>query len=456
MLSPLTSRATCKLACEGIPNRCIPMDSFMSIREQFAAWYYKRRAEVGYARDLPKILTKGRLLQELKLPKLQANRFRRITFLGKGSTATVELVEDTHTNKRQCALKTMNLKGLYKSSYKDGYVSIIVEDRDGEPNHMPRIRWSRRRNNKSRKRYRELKRDAKKFLSDSISSNLEGLKTEIHILNELRECEYVVDFYDSVLDPISKNVLICTEYCDVSLDCFMGEKRMLGFEELQVISTCILLGLREIHRLGYAHLDVKPHNILLKKNGKVKLCDFGSAVKIGDLPVSLTVGTTVFASPELHFSLFNQTGCFSSDTVFDGMNVDENAFTNSPEQIVKSDVWALGITMLLLSIGKSNFFSFKKSNLDGWDSVLEELISSISSQNGVGTDNTTFLQYMKQHHSNNIIEELRMYPNMGTDFVDFLEKALVIKRSARATVDELIGSIFIDSRENAGDFLCLS
>jgi len=138
------------------------------------------------------------------------------------------------------------------------------------------------------------------------------------------------------------------------------------------------------------------------------------------------------------------------------MNVDENAFTNSPEQIVKSDVWALGITMLLLSIGKSNFFSFKKSNLDGWDSVLEELISSISSQNGVGTDNTTFLQYMKQHHSNNIIEELRMYPNMGTDFVDFLEKALVIKRSARATVDELIGSIFIDSRENAGDFLCLS
>jgi len=39
----------------------------------------------------------------------------------------------------------------------------------------------------------------------------------------------------------------------------------------------ILLGLSEIHRLDIVHLDIKPGNILLGKNGNYKLGDLGMA-----------------------------------------------------------------------------------------------------------------------------------------------------------------------------------
>ena len=43
------------------------------------------------------------------------------------------------------------------------------------------------------------------------------------------------------------------------------------------IASEILPILKSLHGLGYVHRDVKPHNIMIDKNGRARLIDFGLA-----------------------------------------------------------------------------------------------------------------------------------------------------------------------------------
>lgn len=67
------------------------------------------------------------------------------------------------------------------------------------------------------------------------------------------------------------------------------------------IAFQIALGLREAHRAGIIHRDVKPANIMVTRDDRVKILDFGVA-KLGsgaDLTTAgTTVGTTAYMSPE--------------------------------------------------------------------------------------------------------------------------------------------------------------
>ena len=43
----------------------------------------------------------------------------------------------------------------------------------------------------------------------------------------------------------------------------------------------IVVGLRDLHELGFVHRDVKPENVLITRTGHIKLVDFGSAARLG-------------------------------------------------------------------------------------------------------------------------------------------------------------------------------
>lgn len=77
------------------------------------------------------------------------------------------------------------------------------------------------------------------------------------------------------------------EHCRFSLRKFARLKRYESFEgltEKDVIrvlrDTC--LGLKGLHMLGIAHLDIKPENILLGMSDTFKLSDFGLARRISE------------------------------------------------------------------------------------------------------------------------------------------------------------------------------
>ncbi len=66
-------------------------------------------------------------------------------------------------------------------------------------------------------------------------------------------------------------------------------------------ATDALSGLAAIHDAGIVHRDIKPANLLLTKNGRVQVADFGLATKASDEVTRLgdpAVGTVAYMSPE--------------------------------------------------------------------------------------------------------------------------------------------------------------
>jgi len=75
----------------------------------------------------------------------------------------------------------------------------------------------------------------------------------------------------------------------------------LNIDSALSISTQILEGLGAAHRNGVVHRDLKPSNIMIDKNGRVYITDFGLAksIKVDDPSFTGTlVGTPQYISPE--------------------------------------------------------------------------------------------------------------------------------------------------------------
>lgn len=100
-------------------------------------------------------------------------------------------------------------------------------------------------------------------------------------------------------------------------------------EQLCVIYVAqALRGLKYMHGKGLVHGDIKADNILLTKEGKVKLVDFGTSAMLNAKQES-ALGTPFWMSPEV---------------------------INMEGAVPASDVWSLGCTIIELVDGKPPFY----------------------------------------------------------------------------------------------------
>ena len=60
-------------------------------------------------------------------------------------------------------------------------------------------------------------------------------------------------------------------YNRASINCFLS---------LSLSLSLSVAGLHDLHKLGFAHRDVKPDNVLITRSGHIKLVDFGSASRL--------------------------------------------------------------------------------------------------------------------------------------------------------------------------------
>ncbi len=77
----------------------------------------------------------------------------------------------------------------------------------------------------------------------------------------------------------------------------VAEKYDYDLDEVLTIFRQVCLGLEHIHRVGYVHADLKPHNILVTSDLRVRLIDFGFAAPIGEALNSFK-GTFGYIAPE--------------------------------------------------------------------------------------------------------------------------------------------------------------
>merc|ERR1711879_543784 len=76
----------------------------------------------------------------------------------------------------------------------------------------------------------------------------------------------------------------------------MGEPRSENEQKKLLLQICRAINI--LHSNKIAHMDIKPENILLDRDGNIKLADFGSCVHFDDTISESALTTILYSAPE--------------------------------------------------------------------------------------------------------------------------------------------------------------
>ncbi len=114
----------------------------------------------------------------------------------------------------------------------------------------------------------------------------------------------IVSIYDSVAGDRDEGIrpALVMEYVDGrTLRDFLDENGALESSDVVTLGTALCDALGAVHAAGLVHRDLTPSNVLLCRNGEVKLADFGIAKTDEATDLTATgalIGTARYLSPE--------------------------------------------------------------------------------------------------------------------------------------------------------------
>ena len=115
----------------------------------------------------------------------------------------------------------------------------------------------------------------------------------------------------------------------ITLKKYIEKKARLSYKEAVSIAIQVSMGIEVAHNNHIIHRDIKPQNIIISKDGKVKVTDFGIAkAATSNTITSNVMGSVHYTSPE------QARGGYSDE---------------------KSDIYSLGITMFEMLTGRVPF-----------------------------------------------------------------------------------------------------
>ena len=116
-----------------------------------------------------------------------------------------------------------------------------------------------------------------------------------------------------------------------TLRALLRERRWLPWQEALAVIDPVLAGLAAAHQAGIVHRDVKPENVLITGDGRVKVVDFGLArasAAVGTTRAGMIIGSVAYIAPE--------------------------QVTGAPSD-ARSDVYAAGIVLFEMLTGRQPF-----------------------------------------------------------------------------------------------------
>lgn len=136
------------------------------------------------------------------------------------------------------------------------------------------------------------------FNEDEESDNLRRFQREALSTTELIHPN-IVNIYDV---GEGERPYIVMEYVNgTDLKKYIQDNHPIPYSKVIKIMSQILSGISYAHRNGVIHRDIKPHNILIDKEGTVKITDFGIAVALSQNSITQTnsiLGSVQYISPE--------------------------------------------------------------------------------------------------------------------------------------------------------------
>eukprot|EP01012_Entosiphon_sulcatum_P024879 TRINITY_DN30142_c0_g1_i1.p1 TRINITY_DN30142_c0_g1~~TRINITY_DN30142_c0_g1_i1.p1 ORF type:complete len:379 (-),score=46.57 TRINITY_DN30142_c0_g1_i1:53-1189(-) len=203
---------------------------------------------------------------------------------------------------------------------------------------------------------------------------------------QLCKCDQVVNCIGSWYHPGEDTLWLVMELVPYTVHDLLAESGWhLTESRVARILRQVLLGLHQIHTCGRVHLDIKPANLLLSDDERVKIADFGTMVKIGDDCIQL--GDFAFMAPEVAHSH----GKFCA----------------------QNDTWGIGCTALTLADGAPP----------------------------LAHDDPKLLMYI--HAQTCLVPGLFHPERWSADFNDFISQCFVKEVSLRATATDLLVHPFI-------------
>lgn len=246
-----------------------------------------------------------------------------------------------------------------------------------------------------------------------IKKDSSQIDIEIAALREIKHLkylnsEYIIDLLDIIVQD--RHIHIILPYMESNLEVIIRCKDLILMPlDVKAWMLMISKAVHECHSHFIIHRDIKPNNILIGKDGSLKLADFGLSVDIGFPLRALTpnVVTRWYKAPEILLGCTNYTFAI--------------------------DIWALGCVFAEL-LKRSPFLPGKT------DSHQLELIFSLLGNpteedfKAIGCDKeplTIPMDTVKPDIS-------QSFTAAGDDAVDLLQKMFVYRPDQRITITEVL------------------
>lgn len=151
---------------------------------------------------------------------------------------------------------------------------------------------------------------------EECGDEIEDVRREIGMLSSLNSF-YVTKYLGSIVQGTKLWILM--EFCEGGSCLDLIRPGVLNEEQIAVIMREMLYGLQYLHSMGKIHRDIKAANILVTREGNIKLADFGVSAEVTATVAKKNtfVGTPYWMAPEVILK-----GGYNS----------------------KADIWSLGIT----------------------------------------------------------------------------------------------------------------
>ncbi|KAH0944767.1 hypothetical protein HN011_009651 [Eciton burchellii] len=254
----------------------------------------------------------------------------------------------------------------------------------------------------------------------TLGEDLPRVRLEVKALKTLLH-QHICKLYQVI--ETESHYFMVMEYCSGGeLFDHIVEKNRLSEAASRKFFRQIVSAVAYMHSLGFAHRDLKPENVLLDKNEKLKLIDFGLCAKPKTGMQShlyTSCGSPTYAAPELIMG-----------KKYLGSEV---------------DIWSMGVLLYALLCG---FLPFDDSNLENL--YLKILNGKYEEPHWLSNNSKTLIRSMLQIDPAKriTIHELCHHPWIATDF---LKPVSFVQKTKFEKDDEVLSTMSAICGENSAD-----